>query len=89
MVSGFYKLLSITMVMCRKMDYFKVSYQIITITGGSCDIQEVNNVDPDSMETDTPVAIGNTEKQLCFSLFSKFVKEVSFSVYYEMCHYSD
>ncbi|XP_065898419.1 DNA-dependent protein kinase catalytic subunit-like isoform X2 [Dysidea avara] len=60
MVSGFYKLLSITMVMCRKMDYFK----------------EMNDVDPDSMETDAPVAIGNTEKQLCFSLFSKFVKEV-------------
>lgn len=25
MVSGFYKMLSVTMVMCRKMDYFKVS----------------------------------------------------------------
>ena len=47
------------------------------ITCGSCDLQEMNDVDPDSMETDAPVAIGNTEKQLCFSLFSKFVKEVS------------
>jgi len=87
MVSGFYKLLSITMVMCRKMDYFKVSHH--TITCGSCDAQEVNDVDPDAMETDAPVAIGKTEKQLCFSLFSKFVKEVSSHICYGMCYCGD
>ena len=28
------------------------------------------------MDTGDVVAIGNSEKQLCFSLFSKFIKEV-------------
>ena len=40
-------------------------------------LQEVSSKrDDDAMDTSDVVAIGNTEKQLCFSLFSKFIKEV-------------
>ena len=53
-------------------------------------LQEVNSkgdVD-DAMDTSV-VAVGNTEKQLCFSLFSKFIKEVWHIVFVAMvmiCH---
>lgn len=42
-------------------------------------LQEINNKsnnDDDTMDTGDVVSIDNSEKQLCFSLFSKFIKEV-------------
>ena len=48
-------------------------------------LQEVSSKgDDDAMDTSDAVAIGNTEKQLCFSLFSKFIKEVRHIVYVAM-----
>ena len=34
------------------------------------------SVSDDTMDTSEAVTIGNSERQLCFSLFSKFIKEV-------------
>ena len=50
-------------------------------------LQEVSNKDDDdddAMDTGKVVAIGNSEKQLCFSLFSKFIKEVSHVIHVVM-----
>lgn len=48
-------------------------------------LQEVSNKSGDDDVMDTgDVAIGNSEKQLCFSLFSKFIKEVRYGIYVAM-----
>ena len=43
-----------------------------------------NKGEDDAMDTSEVVTIGNSEKQLCFSLFSKFIKEVRHSIYVAM-----
>ena len=43
-----------------------------------------NEGEDDAMDTSKVVAIGNSEKQLCFSLFSKFIKEVRHSIHVAM-----
>ena len=43
-----------------------------------------NGDDDDAMDTSKDVAIGNSEKQLCFSLFSKFIKEVGHNIHVAM-----
>ena len=47
-------------------------------------LQEFSSKGDDAMDTSDAVAVGNTEKQLCFSLFSKFIKEVWHIVYVAM-----
>ena len=64
-MSGFYKLLSICMTVCGKTRYFD-------------DLEESKvKVDPqDSMEVDTSEHKDLVQKEACFLLFTKFVKEV-------------
>jgi len=46
-------------------------------------LQEINKKDDDAMDTGD-VVIGNSERQLCFGLFSKFIEEVSHVIHVAM-----